>query len=169
MAIKKKKPDFVINGDFLLRRMAGKGGWTYAAIPDPLPKGDRPFGYKRVSGTVDGHTVTGCSLMPMQGGGLFLPVNASLRKAIGKKAGDTVRIALYPDEAPIGLPEDFAACLEDAPGALEIFRSFTHSQQKYFLVWIDGARREETRVNRIAKSISKILRGETLYDQWGRI
>lgn len=158
-----------VKGSFKLQKMAMKGGWTYASLPDDSPAGTGPFGYKRVSGNIDGHPIQGCNLMPIKGGGLFLPINAEIRKKTGKKQGDTVQIELYLDDQPIDLPEDLRLCLEDEPEGLKFFRSFTHSQQKHFITWIDQAKQEQTRVNRIAKCIGKILRGETLYNPFGKI
>ena len=57
--------------------------------------------------------------MPMGSGrGLFLPVNAAVRKQIGKSAGDIVHITLYADDDEFDSSE-FMECLADAPEAMK--------------------------------------------------
>jgi len=68
-----------------------KGGWTYVAWPNSADfLGTR--GFAKVCGTIDGHAFE--KFMPFGDGSHQLPVNADLRKAIGKEAGETVTIRL---------------------------------------------------------------------------
>jgi hypothetical protein len=69
---------------FKLERFPGKGGWTYARIPQILPSTDQPFGWVKVRGSIDGYEIDKYHLMPMGNGKLFLPVKADIRKKIKK-------------------------------------------------------------------------------------
>ncbi len=83
---------------YLLEKIPGKGGWTFARIPEVLQSKNTPFGWVKVKGSIDGVSFKKYHLMPMGNGHLFLPVKAEIRKKIKKQEGDYVDIVLYPDE-----------------------------------------------------------------------
>ena len=75
-----------------LERGQNKGAWTCVVMDDVAELfGTR--GLVKVRGTIDGEPFE--SALRAQGDGTHrLPVKASIRKAIGKEAGDTVRVRL---------------------------------------------------------------------------
>ena len=94
--------------------------------------------------------------MPIGNGNLFLPVKAAIRKVIKKEAGDVVHVILYADNTPLSIPDELMVCLLDAPNAHTFFMSLTETHQKAYIDWIYDAKRLETKVNRIAKTIEKL-------------
>lgn len=148
---------------YLLEKYPGKGGWTYARIPEIALDKSNPFGWKKVRGNIDGFEISKYHLMSMGDGHLFLPVKAEIRKKIKKQEGDWVMVELYADTEPLEVPEEFWLCLADEPKALRFFKGLRESEQKYYLQWIYSAKKEETKINRMAKCLDRLSRGLTLY------
>ena len=154
--MKREKP--LVDKKYRLERFPGKGGWTYASIPEVLQDKHNPFGWVTVKGSIDGYPLKQYKLMPMGNGKLFLPVRAAIRKAIGKQEGDWVRVTLFEDKSALEVPEDFMACLREEPKALAVFEKLTEGQRKLYVDWIYSARKEDTRVDRIVQAIERLSR-----------
>lgn len=103
-------------------------------------------------------------VMPSGKGVLFLAVNAEIRKKIQKQAGDYVHIVLYPDNEPIEIPKEFLLCLQDDIVALQFFNSLIESEQ-YKLSVIYSAKGEQTRVDRIAKTVTQLANRKKFADK----
>jgi len=155
----------LVNQTYLLEKYPGKGGWTYAAIPEVLQDKKAHFGWVKVKGSIDGYELKNYRLMPMGNGRLFLPVKAEIRKKLGKSAGDRVHIILYPDHDPLEIPREFLSCLEDEPAAYKNFMKLNESEQKAYIDWIYASKKTESRVERIVKSIEKITKGRRLSEK----
>ena len=147
-----------------MQKYPGKGGWTYVVISE-IPKDKHAhFGMVRVKGTIDNYAIKQYNLMPMRGDTLFFPIKASIRKVIKKNAGDMVHVVLHHDNSPVEIPEELEICLRDEPAAYETFMSYSDSEKKAFIDWIYSAKREETKISRIAKTMGKLQRKLKLYD-----
>lgn len=146
----------LVNNDYLLEKFPGKGGWTYAALPEIPPDKHAHFGWVRVKGSIDSYTFRNYHLMPMGNGQLFLPVRAEVRKKIGKKEGDLVHVILYADLEPTEIPEELLLCLREDPQALKAFENLPDGEKKSIIDWIYGAKQEETRIERIAGMMNEL-------------
>ena len=75
-----------------LKKGQNKGAWT-CVVMDDVHEVFGTRGLVKVRGTIDGEPFE--SALMAQGDGTHrLPVKADIRKAIGKEAGDTVRVRL---------------------------------------------------------------------------
>lgn len=155
----------LVDNKYLLEKFHGKGGWTFARIPEIPQDKHTHFGWVKVRGTIDSFEIRKYHLMPMGNGNLFLPVKAEIRKKIKKNEGDYVHVILYPDNEPLDIPEEMLLCLNEEPKALTFFKSLTESEQKFYIQWIYSAKKEETKINRLAKTINRLLEGKKLYDK----
>lgn len=154
----------LVNKKYLLEKFPGKGGWTFARIPDIIPGSDTPFGWVRVKGSIDDAEISKYHLMPMGNGHLFLPVKAGIRKQIGKQAGDTVHVILYADHDTLQIPPELQECLDDEPAAAAFFKTLTDSQKKYYCDWIFSAKHETTKIKRLGIAIDRLLKQQKFHD-----
>lgn len=143
----------------ILKKYADQGektGWTYIDIPADIAGKLKPGNKKsfRVKGRLDEYAIEQVALMPIGEGDFIMPVNATMRKGIGKRQGASLKVQLEVDEAGFKLNEEFVACMEDEPKALAFFKSLAPGHQRYFSNWIDSAKTEGTRAKRIAQTIN---------------
>ena len=150
----------LVHKKYKLQKFSGKGGWTYARIPEVKPDKKAPFGWVKVTGSIDGYAISHYRLAPFGNGSLFLPVKASIRKKIGKEEGDRVEIILFADNNPPEIPIEFIECLRDEPEAYFHFHNFSEAEQKRYIDWIYGSQKETTKIDRMARAINKIRLGE---------
>lgn len=155
----------MVDQEFLLQKIPGKGGWTYADLPQVAPDSKAPFGWVKVRGTIDGIEIRNYHLMPYGNGKLFLPVKAEIRKKIKKEAGDYVHITLYPHNGPAEVPEEMLLCLQDEPEAFHFFNSLTENEKLNYLKWIYSAKTDEAKADRIAKTLDRLARHQKFYDR----
>jgi hypothetical protein len=147
----------IVDGDFLLQKMPGKGGWTFVLLPDLQQNKRTWFGMSKVCGNIDSFEISNYNLMPFGNGNLFLPVKSEIRKSIGKSEGDWVHLVLYSQDLPPVETEDFFTCLTEEPLAYERFNKLSKPDQKKLIDWIYSVRNDSLRVERIAQTIDKLL------------
>ncbi|GAB6123769.1 YdeI/OmpD-associated family protein [Dysgonomonas termitidis] len=154
----------LVNKDYILQKFEGKGGWTYAEITEiPMPK--TAFGMMKVMGKIDNYKFSNVRLLPLGNGHLFLAVNSELRRKIKKQSGDIVHIVLYEDNIPAEIPEELILCMKYEEGIFEKFETYSDGGKKAFIDWIYSAKTEQTKAERIAKTMIMIQNGERFYDK----
>lgn len=146
-----------------MKRFASQGektGWTYIEVPADIAQKLKPGNRKefKVKGKLDKHPINRVSLLPMGGGIFIMPVNAAMRKAIGKKHGAMVSVQLAEDKSEFVFNNDLIECLSDEPEALTFFRTLPGSHQRYFSKWIDSAKTEQTKAKRIAQTVTALAK-----------
>ena len=140
-----------------------KTGWRYLEIPASVAEQINPGVRKsfRVKGKLDHYPIAQVSLLPMGEGNFILPLNAELRKKIGKGEGQQVKLQLLTDNQKIELDKELMDCLKDEPKALDNFTRLPPSHQRYFSKWISSAKNDATRAGRIARTVKAMLLGQT--------
>jgi hypothetical protein len=137
-----------------------KTGWSYIEVPEEVALKIKP-GYKksfRVKGRLDNYAIDRTSLLPMGGGNFIIPVNSTIRKALGKRKGAVINASLEADDREVEINEEFLLCLADEPIAREFFNSLARGHRNYFSKWIESAKTEETKANRIARAVTALSR-----------
>ena len=125
------------------------------AVVEGLGAGKRP----PVTVTIKGYTYR--NTIAVMGGEYWVGVSAEHRKAAGVAGGDEVEVVIELDTAPreVEIPADFAAALTASPAAQETFDRLSYSNRSWHVLQVTGARTDETRERRIAKSIEMLSEG----------
>jgi hypothetical protein len=142
-------------------KMGEKTGWMYIEINAQQArklKPDTKVSF-RVKGKLDSHPVEKLALLPMGEGSFILPVNASIRKATGKKTGDKLKVQLEVDDRSLTLSPDLMTCLKDEPVALANFKKLPKSHQQYYSKWIESAKTVPTKSKRISVTVMASFKG----------
>jgi hypothetical protein len=132
---------------------------TGIQIPDEgveaLGAGKRP----PISVTIKGYTYR--STVAVIGGVYMVGVSAENRAGAGVKGGDDVDVEIELDKAPreVTVPPDFASALDAEPNARNTFEGLSYSNKSWHVLQIEGAKTDETRQRRIAKSVEVLRAG----------
>ena len=92
----------------------------------------------------------------------MLIILKGIREQIGKTFGDEVSITVEPDTEPrvIDVPADLKNAFKTEKEAKAFFEKLSYTHQREYVMWINEAKREETRQNRIAKTIEMLKQGK---------
>lgn len=123
---------------------------------EALGAGRRPA----VTVTLDGR-YTYRSTVAVLGGTYMIGLNSDHRAASGIGAGDEVDVELALDTAPraFDVPPQLAAALDADPAARAPFDKLSYSNRSWHVLQVTGAKTDETRERRIAKSIEALRAG----------
>ncbi len=125
-------------------------------VVEALGAGKRP----KVLVTIRGYTYR--NSVAVMGGEYMIGVSAENRAGAGVAGGDEVDVDIELDTAPreVSVPADFAAALDAEPEARRTFDSLSYSNKSWHVLQIDGAKTDETRQRRIAKSVAALREGK---------
>ena len=125
------------------------------AVVAALGAGKRPA----VKVTINGFTYR--STVAVMGGAFMVGVSAENRAGAGVAGGDEVDVDIELDTAPreVTVPADLAAALDAEPDARRTFDALSYSNKSWHVLQVTGARTDETRQRRIAKSVEALRDG----------
>lgn len=141
--------------------IAANGHNTGIEVPpeiiEKLAAGRRPAVLVDVNGYQYRNTIG------VMGGRHLISVSAAIRKETGLKGGDPVTVRLSVAGAPraIEVPPALAEALDEDPEAKAFFEGLSDSLQRYHVDNVNGAKTDETRARRVAKSISLFRAGKS--------
>jgi len=134
---------------------AGSGG-AYVEVPFDV---EAAFGLRRpkVKAMIEGVPYRG-TLTRMGTECHILGIRKEIREQLGRTFGDEITITIEPDTEPrlIEIPEDLMKGLKKDKEAKTLFDKLSYTHQKEYVTWITEAKKEETRQNRIAKTIEML-------------
>ena len=124
-------------------------------VVEALGSGRRPA----VKVTINGYTYR--STVAVLGGRYMVGVSAEHRAGAGVAGGDEVDVDLELDTAPreVRVPADLAAALDAEPAARRTFDGLSYSNKSWHVLQVEGAKTDETRQRRIARSVDILKQG----------
>jgi hypothetical protein len=136
------------------------GGGAFVEVPFDVEK---EFGSKRpkIRALIEGVPYRGI-LTRMSTECHILGIRKEIREQIGKTIGDEVRITVEPDTEPrlVEVPVNLEKAFRKEKEARISFEKLSYTHQKEYVTWINEAKKEETRQNRIAKTIEMLKQGK---------
>ncbi|MDP9270363.1 MAG: YdeI/OmpD-associated family protein [Chloroflexota bacterium] len=125
------------------------------AIVERLGAGKRP----PVRVTINGYTYR--SSVAVLGGVFMVGVSAENRLGTGVRGGDEVEVEIELDTAPreVSVPPDLAAALDAEPAARRTFDGLSYSLKSWHVLQTTGAKTDETRKRRTARSVEVLREG----------
>jgi Bacteriocin-protection, YdeI or OmpD-Associated/Domain of unknown function (DUF1905) len=136
------------------------GNTTGFRVPDEfvaeLGGGGRP----KIVATVNGYQWR--SSIARMGGEYWLGVSAANRSGAGVQAGDVLDVDVVLDTGvrEVEMPEDLARALAADPAAQAFWDKLSFSNKRYHVEQITGAKTEQTRERRVAKSVQLMSQGK---------
>lgn len=139
---------------------SNESGGMYVIIPFDV---EEEYGKKRVKiiAKIDSEVYQG-SLVRMGSPDHILLIRKDIRQKIGKTNGDEVSIEVQEDTLPriVVVPDDFKVYLNDNAEQKVFFEKLSYTHQKEYVQWIEGAKKEETRIRRMNKAIEMMKAGK---------
>jgi hypothetical protein len=115
----------------------------------------------KVVATVNGYSYR-TSVAPAMGK-ILMPFSSEHRAASGLSGGEEIDVELVPDDAPreVVVPGDLATALDAAPEAAAFFAQLSYTNKRLYVLWVEAAKKHETRSARVAKSIEMLSEHRT--------
>ena len=136
------------------------GGGAFVEVPFDV---EEKLGSKRpkIKALIEGVPYRGL-LVRMGGPNHVLIILKGIREQIGKTFGDEVTITVEPDTEPrlIEIPKDLMKELKKDKEAKAFFDKLSYTHQKEYVRWVEEAKKEETRQNRIVKTVEMLKKGK---------
>ncbi|HVF24936.1 MAG TPA: YdeI/OmpD-associated family protein [Anaerolineales bacterium] len=136
------------------------GGGAFVEVPFDV---EEAFGAKRprVRAVIEGVLYRGI-LSRMGTERHLLVILKEIREKVGKTFGDEVKITVELDEEPlvIEVPDDLKKAFKAEKEAKALFDKLSYTHQREYVMWINEAKREETRQRRILKAIELLKEGK---------
>jgi Bacteriocin-protection, YdeI or OmpD-Associated/Domain of unknown function (DUF1905) len=124
-------------------------------VVEALGSGKRPA----VKVTVNGYSYR--STVASMSGVFMVSLSAEHRAGAGVGGGDEVEVDLELDSAPreVTVPPELVAALDAEPAARATFDGLSYSNKSWHVLQVTGAKTEETRQRRIARSVEALKQG----------
>lgn len=136
------------------------GGGAFVEVPFDV---EQEFGSKKpkVKALIEGVPYRG-TLVRMGTDCHLLLVLKSIREQVGKTFGDEIKVTVEPDteERVIEVPSELKKAFKVEKEAKAFFDKLSYTHKREYVMWINEAKKDETRQNRIVKTIDMLKKGK---------
>jgi len=133
----------------------------FVDIPEEIAEAFGPRRPVWIRGTANGAPFE-THLLPRADGEPYLILNTDIRQRAGAKLGEDLDVAIEENPTPrnreLPVPDDLSELLEEFPDVKAAFERLSKSRRYYLIEWIEEAKKSETRMKRLEKSLGEILR-----------
>ena len=136
------------------------GGGAFVEVPFDV---EAAFGSKkpRVKALIEGVPYRG-TLVRMGTECHLLLILKSIREQVGRTFGDEIKVTVEADveERVVTVPAELRRAFRSEKEAKAVFEKLSYTHQKEYVTWINEAKKDETRQNRIAKTVEMLKKGK---------
>ena len=136
------------------------GGGAFVDVPFDV---EQAFGEKRpkVKATIEGVPYRGL-LTRMGRPNHMLIILKGIREQIGKSFGDQVKVTVEADAEPrvLEVPGELLKVLKKDKVAMSVFEKLSYTHRREYVMWINEAKKDETRKRRIEKTLEMLKEGK---------
>ncbi|MEN6356154.1 MAG: YdeI/OmpD-associated family protein [Armatimonadota bacterium] len=138
-----------------IKLLEGKIKWSVIYFPHPAQEHFGTNGRVNVKAVVDGHEFD-TTLLPSRNGH-YLIYNSGMKKAVGKKLGDNVRVMLERCEQKreVTIPDYISVALKEH-SAFDSFLKMPDYMKREEISKIESAQHDETKSKRLHTLIAKL-------------
>ena len=136
------------------------GGGAFVEVPFDV---EEAFGSKKpkVKALIEGVEYRG-TLVRMGTECHLLLILKSIREQVGKTFGDEIKVTVEADtqERVVAIPAELKRVFKSEKEARVAFDKLSYTHQREYVTWINDAKKDETRQNRIIKTIEMLKKGK---------
>ena len=136
------------------------GGGAFVEVPFDVEKA---FGSKKpkVKALIEGVPYRG-TLVRMGTECHLLLILKSIREQVGRTFGDEVKVSVELDveERVAVVPAELKRAFKSDKEAKSAFEKLSYTHKKEYVMWIEEAKREETRARRVAQTLTMLKDGK---------
>ena len=136
------------------------GGGAFVEVPFDV---EEAFGSKKpkVKALIEGVEYRG-TLVRMGTECHLLLILKSIREQVGKTFGDEIKVTVEADtqERVVAIPAELKRVFKSEKEARAAFDKLSYTHQREYVTWINDAKKDETRQNRIIKTIEMLKKGK---------
>jgi hypothetical protein len=132
---------------------------TGIRVPDEVIAALGPSRRPAVLVTVNGYSYR--TTVASMNGAFMFGVSADNRKNAGVAGGDEVDVEIELDTEPreVNVPADLQEALGGDPEANRFFEALSYSHKSAYVLWIESAKKVETRQRRIPEAVRMLKEG----------
>lgn len=133
-------------------------GVHYVEVPEKIVKKLGGLNKQRLFCCINTHPKFQCGMMALGEGRGYITVSKKKLKDFTLSLGDTIQVALTPDNSEFGMevPEELIEIFAQDPEAEKRFMSISSGKQRSIIYYVSGVKNSDKRIERALKLINNL-------------